>query len=84
MRPCVKKEASGECGDRKSGQVLRENREPHAAGTAAGNYPARRLLESHIVCAAAKSNIIAQTFASVSPECGFPACISPGIAPKKK
>ena len=34
-------------------------RGPHAAGTAAGSYPARRLLMSHLVCIAAKRKIIA-------------------------
>jgi uncharacterized protein len=34
-------------------------RGPHAAGTAAGYCPARRLLKSHLVCIAAKRKIIA-------------------------
>jgi hypothetical protein len=48
-----------ECGDRTFGQVLRCKREPHAAGTAAGLMPARRLLGRHLGCVAGKRKEIA-------------------------
>lgn len=48
MRPCVKKVASGDNGDRKSGQVLRQNADLTLPGLQREIASARRLLDGHI------------------------------------
>jgi hypothetical protein len=55
----LREEGSFSDGDRKFGQVPRVNREPHAAGTAAGLMPARRLLGWHLGGVAGKRKEIA-------------------------